>query len=214
VNSALLSLYTWNSPSNGQHSNQSGANDAYLNKITSPWNEYTVTWNTMPSVSTLNQAYLPASTIVTQDYTNIYVTALVQDMVTNPSANYGLMLQLVTEQFYRKLIFASSDNADPAKHPLLEICYTVPTGIEPVHNESPVTVIQDLNTGTVTVSSRAGFEPGTMLSLYNDAGQLVKQFDNLKGDIFTFTKPGIAGGVYFYQLKNSHEAQNGKLIYR
>jgi hypothetical protein len=214
VTSALLSLYTFSSPSNGHHSTLSGANDAYLNKVTGPWDEYTVTWNTMPPVSTAGQVYLPASTSITQDYTNTDVTALIQDMVTNPAANYGLMLQLVTEQYYRSLIFASSDNADPAKHPLLEICYTVPTGIPAIQNLIPVTVVQDYNTGTVTISSPAGFEKGTSLLLYNTTGQLVKKFDNLSGTIFTFTEQNFAGGVYFYRVETHHKMQNGKLFYK
>ncbi|HKR05912.1 MAG TPA: DNRLRE domain-containing protein [Bacteroidia bacterium] len=214
VTSALLSLYTWNSPSNGQHDPLSGPNDAYLNKVTGPWNEYTVTWNTMPGVSTVNQVYFPASTSATQDYTNMDVTTLVQDMVTNPATNYGFMLQLVTEQYYRKLIFASSDHADPAKHPLLEICYTVPVGIMPVQNENHISVIQDFNTGTVTVRSPLDFEPGSSISLFNPAGQLVSKFDNLKGQTFTFTKPGVSRGIYFYQLVNPPEILNGKLIFK
>jgi hypothetical protein len=168
----------------------------------------------MPSVSTGNQAYLPASTSVTQDYININVTALVQDMVTNPATNYGLMLQLVTEQFYRKLIFASSDNADPAKHPLLEICYTTPVGIPPVQNEYPVTIIQDFITGTVTVRSFVNFVPGTSLYFYNTAGQIVKKFKNLKGQTLVITEPGMGYGVYFYKLVSPYQTLNGKLIFR
>jgi hypothetical protein len=59
-----------------------------------------------------------------QDYV-MDVTSMVQDMVTNPSSNYGFMLQLINEQYYRCMLFASSDHANANLHPKLEICYTV-----------------------------------------------------------------------------------------
>src|SRR5205823_1863887 len=100
-----------------------------------------------------------------QDYTNIDVTALVQDMITNPTSNYGLMLQLVDDTAYRKLIFASSDNADPAKHPKLDICYTVPSAINVMQNHAAISVVEDFISETITITSPDNFEKGTMLKL-------------------------------------------------
>jgi hypothetical protein len=71
-----------------------------------------------------NAATLPQDVNPNEDYV-IDVTAMVQGMVTNPSSNYGFMLQLITEQYYRILVFASSDHPNAALHPKLEICYTV-----------------------------------------------------------------------------------------
>ena len=214
ISGADISLFTWNSPSNGQHSPLTGPNDAYLNRVTSAWDEYTVDWNSMPSVSTVNQAYLPASTSVTQDYLDIDVTAMVQDMVANPASNFGFMLQLVDETFYRKLIFASSDHADPAKHPLLEICYTVPTNIPNTIGESDISVIEDFATQLVTVKSSKDFDESTALNIYNTTGQLVRKFEHLKGRVFVFSKSGLHGGVYLYQLTSGNKIINGKLLFR
>ena len=200
VTSAMLSLYTFNSPSNGQHSTMSGPNDAYLNKITGPWDEHTVTWNNMPTISTVNQATLPASTSATQDYLNIDVSAMVQDMVTNPATNYGMMLQLVTEQFYRKLVFGSSDHPDPAKHPLLEVCYNVPIGISEVSHTNSVLVYQDFNSGTINIESPVNLENGSSFTIFNATGQIIARITNLQGKSYKFHPGKITTGIYFYSL--------------
>jgi hypothetical protein len=213
VTSASLSLYAYNSPSNGEHSSLSGPNDAYLNKVTSPWNEYSVNWNNMPSVSTTNQAYLPPSSSPSQDYTNIDVTTLVQDMITNPASNYGLMLQLADETAYRKLIFASSDNADPAKHPKLDICYTVPSAIDVMQNHAAISVVEDFISETITVTSRENFEKGTMLKLMNSKGQLVRSYENLNGNTLVFSISNIASGIYIYEINNASVLwKRGKVV--
>lgn len=130
VTGASLSLYNNPNPSSGnldgQHSNMSGSNTSYLRKVTQSWDESTVTWNTQPYTTTSGQLTLPASMSGNQDYTNLNVTALVQDMVTNPSQNFGFMLQLVTESSYRGLIFASGDHPNIALHPRLVITFVVP----------------------------------------------------------------------------------------
>jgi hypothetical protein len=123
ITSAGLSLYSYNSPANGQHSTLSGSNEAYLQRITSTWDESTVTWNTQPTVTTQNQVLLPASVSPSQDYLNTNVAAMVQDMIDNPGTSYGFRISLVTESAYRSLVFASSDNATSSLHPELDVCY-------------------------------------------------------------------------------------------
>lgn len=122
INSAELSLYGYTSVSNGSHSSLSGSNESYIQRVTTSWNENTVTWNTQPSVTTAGQAVLAQSTFSPQDYLNIDVTAMVQAMMT--SGNNGFMLRLATESYYRRMIFGSSDNSNSALHPKLVINYT------------------------------------------------------------------------------------------
>jgi hypothetical protein len=123
ITSATLSLYYANSPSNGDHRYQWGSNSCKLQRVTSPWDEQTVTWATQPSVSSTNQVILPASTTETQDYPDINVTKLIADIVADQSKNYGMMLRLQTEEIYRQLIFASSDHPDATKRPKLVVKY-------------------------------------------------------------------------------------------
>jgi hypothetical protein len=128
IQSATLTLY--NNPTslngllNGQHSHLSGSNMSYLQRVSSSWNENTVTWNTQPTATAANQVVLAQDTNAHQNYI-ADVTMLVTDMVNNPSSSFGFMLKLATEQYYRCLLFASSDHPNAALHPKLEICYTV-----------------------------------------------------------------------------------------
>ncbi len=133
IDSALLSLYENTGSSSGDHSQQSGSNEAWLQRVTSPWNEQTVTWNTQPTASNSNQVSVHASNFATEDYLDINVKPLVQDIIN--SDNYGFLLKLNTEQHYRRLNFASSDHPTIAKHPAMKICYSVPSGI--VEDQTP-----------------------------------------------------------------------------
>lgn len=127
ITDARLTLYYNTTSIEGYHS---GVNASYLQRIIAPWVESTVTWNNQPATTTANQILLPTSTSPTQNYLNINVTNFIRDMVINPGSNYGIMLKLVTETSFKKLIFASSDHITPALRPKLDITYTTPLPVE------------------------------------------------------------------------------------
>jgi PKD repeat protein len=110
---------------------QSGENESYLQLITSPWEENTVSWNNQPSITEEDQVYLPRSTEPEQDYTNIDVTIPIRKIFHEPENYYGLMLRLIDEYPYNCLLFASGDYLDyPDKRLKLQVIYTscpVPT---------------------------------------------------------------------------------------
>jgi hypothetical protein len=85
----------------------------------------TVTWNNQPSTTTQNEVTLPASTNDTMDYPKIDVTNLVKDIWNNPSNNFGMMLMLTYENYYRSMLFGSSHCPDQTKVPVLEVCYNI-----------------------------------------------------------------------------------------
>lgn len=122
VTSANLSLFSQESSGLGSHSTSSGSNESVLNRITSSWEENTVTWNNQPSTTTENQVFLSESLNSIQDYLNIDVTNLVEDMISDPSNSHGFLLKLLNEQYYRSMVFASSDYSDSNLHPKLEVC--------------------------------------------------------------------------------------------
>lgn len=112
-----------------QHSNTSGSNESYLQRVTQSWNKSTVTWNNQPTTTNSNEVALPNSISPTQDYLGVDVSQLVRDMIQ--FGNYGFMLKLATEQYYRNLTFASGDYADNTKHPALIVKYTAVSGTPP-----------------------------------------------------------------------------------
>jgi hypothetical protein len=85
-----------------------------------------VTWNTQPMTTSQYQIYLPPSTDPFQDYTDIDVTEVITKLFTEPENYHGLMLRLITEDYYRCLLFASSDYTDTIEcRPKLEITYSI-----------------------------------------------------------------------------------------
>jgi hypothetical protein len=99
-------------------------NDSYLQRVISTWDIDTVTYDTQPSTTTTNQVSLTDSLTHGEDYPDIDITQLVQDMVDDPANSYGLMFRLQNEIAYTRMCFASTDHADTAKHPEIRIEYT------------------------------------------------------------------------------------------
>ncbi|QHT67741.1 DNRLRE domain-containing protein [Rhodocytophaga rosea] len=137
ISEATLSLYHSTDRANPLHSTLSGPNTTFIQRIVSPWQENTVTWDNQPKVTSQHQVVLPVSSRANQDYLSIAVTKLVQEMFRNPKANYGFMIRLQTESYYRALMFSSSDNIDPALHPRLTIHYTLPAIPQVVQVSTP-----------------------------------------------------------------------------
>ena len=107
-----------------------GSNNAFLiQRVTSPWSESTVTWNTQPITTIQNEVLVPQSTSSGQSYLNLDVTALVNDMRNDPQNSFGFMMRLVNEIPYNGRDFASSDHPDSTMWPSITYCYTVLTGV-------------------------------------------------------------------------------------
>lgn len=125
--SAKLSLF-FEGTYEFEHSSLSGSNELVIQRVTSPWEENSVTWNTQPPTTTKNQLTVPQTTSSYQDLLNFDVTALVKDSTGNlyPN-NYGFLIRLAKEEYYRRCgRYSSSDNAMNTKHPKLEITYEEP----------------------------------------------------------------------------------------
>jgi hypothetical protein len=104
-----------------------GNNQSIIQRITSVWDEQTITWNSQPTTTLTNQITVPKST---SEYnwnfidSSANLVAMVQNMISNPENNFGFMFRLVTEETYRRLSFASSDYySNPALYPELTVTY-------------------------------------------------------------------------------------------
>lgn len=100
-----------------------GLNACKLVRITSAWNDNTVTWNTQPTTSAVNAVSLAQSSYTLQNYLNIDVTALVQDMVAAPGNSHGFMLKLDNETPSRGLCVYGGLAPQPDKRPSLVVVY-------------------------------------------------------------------------------------------
>jgi len=97
-----------------------GDNQSYVSRITQSWDATTLTHNLQPSITTDGRVVIPSTTTSTQDFV-IDVTAITQFFISNPAENYGYRINLVTEQIYRRMCFASSEATDPNIRPKLVI---------------------------------------------------------------------------------------------
>lgn len=122
--SAYLQLFAWDSNSGmGQHSTESGENSCILQRITSDWNEQTITWDNQPTTTMSNQIEIPYSYYATQNYI-LDVTKLISDSKNNPNESFGFMLKLKNETSKRRMNFASSDHPNPQLRPKLIIVFS------------------------------------------------------------------------------------------
>ncbi len=218
ITDARLTLYYNTTSIEGYHS---GVNASYLQRIIGPWVESTVTWNNQPATTTANQILLSTSTTPTQNYLNINITNFIRDMVINPGSNYGMMLKLVTETSFKKLIFASSDHITPALRPKLDITYTTPLPVtllrfevkkQENHNQLSWSTATEMNnagfeiersTTSVTGFEKIAFLPGTGNST---------NIKNYEFDDFDV----LSGTTYLYRLKQidfNGQFQYSEIIY-
>ncbi len=130
VNSRIkrLILFLYNTPyssngyKDGNHVPVDSSNHGLIQRVISPWDELTVTWNTMPLITEINQIRIPGPTDPNQNY-ELDVTNIVQDMVNDPENSYGFMLKLENEIYYRIIVLASSDCPDSTLWPKLFVNY-------------------------------------------------------------------------------------------
>jgi hypothetical protein len=124
ISSARLSLYSNPTPINGNQVNANfGTNNAfYIRRVTGTWVPGVVNFNTVPSVSTIDQVLVPHTSASSLDVTDIDVKGMISTMVS--SGNYGFLLQLQAETIYTLRNFASSRSTDATKRPKLVITYT------------------------------------------------------------------------------------------
>ena len=153
VTSATLFLYGEN------HLHYDKSTESYLERIDTAWADTTVTWNNQPGVSsTKGKVTLAAATNANLDY-EVDMKDQVQDMIDDPSNNFGFLFRLASEADpYARLQFASSDHATSSKHPKLQITYYRPMQLSvDIQQIDPY-----LGTlGTADVSVQEGLPPYT-----------------------------------------------------
>lgn len=123
IDSARLSLYFNTTSAYGdQHEGKTGF---IIQRITSRWEESSVTWRTQPSISTENQVLVDGAIMPTQDFPDIDVTPLIGDYIHDRENSHGLLLKFQNEKPFRMALLASSNHPTDHLRPKLEVHYTV-----------------------------------------------------------------------------------------
>jgi len=220
LSSAKLSLrYNPTSASAGQ----AGSNASWLQRVTSAWDEGTVTWNTQPTTTTTNEKALAQSTNSTQNYLGINVKALVKYMVKHPDKNYGFMLRLQDETaLYSSMKFASSDYSDASLRPKLIVCYTTGAGKQEQHEveidaislrayPNPFTdqLTLDVHSspgvkGTIMITNAEGYQVTSPIIFSKD--------DDLSEINLNEVIRGLPSGIYFVQMISADQTLSTKIV--
>ena len=99
IEKVILSLKAWGLETGvGPHSALTKSNDFAFYKITSPWDENTVTWLNRPSYSTGLSSNQLGTTDPNKDYNEIDLTELTKDMLA--TQNYGYLMRLLSDEYY------------------------------------------------------------------------------------------------------------------
>jgi hypothetical protein len=199
ISSASLSLYADLTAGSGYLGTPTWGTDnaSYLKRVTAPWNEADVTWNTQPSTTDTGQVLLPQSTTTTQDYMNIDISSLVQYWNQNPSQNYGMLLDMITAGYYNSLNFGSSDHSDSTKRPKLEICFSVLTAIKEINTPVDLKIYPNPATNELNITS--GNLKAQRVSIYDVDGKLVSETIQPTGNRVDIS--ALAKGVYIAEIK-------------
>ena len=196
-----------------------GNNESELLRVLNDWDEYFVTWNTAPATTNQHRVILPTSTTYFQDYLNVDVKDIVQDMVTNPSNSYGFMIKLVNEYYYSCMIFASTDFPNASKHPKLEVCYTIATDIaSSLNTDYQLVVYPNPSNGNLSVEFINEHMLQVTFSMSDLEGRKVfSKSENLLNSgkqtfNFDLTENKISAGVYIFTLESDGQLVQKKVV--
>ena len=205
ISNAKLYLYTYNSPNTGQHT---GDNLSLLQRRTSSWNDMTVTWNTAPTTTTLHQDTLPTFTDINENYI-VDITTLIQDYVADKANSFGFMLRLADETIQKKMIFASSNNADLTLHPKLVVCYSTANGVpEQQLTNNYVSVYPNPAKDNIIIETNSNTQQ--RVEILNLMGQYVYKSSINKN--VTINTSAFANGVYILKLSTDKEMLVRKFV--
>ncbi len=195
------------------NSGHQGSNACWLSRITESWEETIVTWNTKPDITEIGQIELPESTNPYQDY-SVELTSFVQDMVDNPTSNFGVALHLQNESPTQGLMFKSSDDLNEEEWPILTVTYTEPTGIFTAsQNETNLEIYPNPSTDIVEIKIENITNNFHIIDLYNVMGELIMQVSSNEVNP-TISVESLDAGIYVLKVHNISEviSHSTKLI--
>jgi hypothetical protein len=211
ITSATLSLWC-NTTTQSTMQLHAGSNSSVIRRVTSAWTENGVNWSNQPSTTSQNEVTLATSTSSTQDYLNIDVTALYQDILTSGN-NYGIMLQLATESGMNSLVFASSDYTNSAKRPKLEVCYELGTGINDIASSNSIKVFPNPVSDVLNIELANSVSVNSEVVLYNLLGSEIKSTQVAAGHkAVTLNTTGLAAGTYIVKVKSGADIYTKRIL--
>jgi Secretion system C-terminal sorting domain len=219
VDSAYLSLYANPvSPSGSTGSPTYGtANASAIYRVTSPWDTTTLSWADQPSYTNVDSAVLQESTSTVENYLNVNVTGMVQQMLFSES-NYGFIFKHLQEEVpYNSMIFYSPYvySSDSLVTPVLMMTYHFPTGVANLNASSDEIKLFPNPVRGATNVSLPPFSGKAVIELVNGIGDVVNKMD-INGDgqskFVTFENATLPAGVYVLKFATASKRYTQKLV--
>ena len=210
VQQASLYLYASDDLSTGNHSQLSGSNELLIQRVTTQWEEHTISWGTQPLTTEENQIITDTSTFELQDYV-IDVTQLVQDMVNNPDSSFGFLFKLQTELKYRMVNFASSDHDVDSLHPKLVVYYGTgsSSSIENNKAELAINIFPNPAKNFIKISSES--TDFIQVSMYDITGKLMKTYEFFNSEVMINIED-LSKGLYMFRIENKNSSYTRKIM--
>lgn len=194
-------------------------NAGVIKRVTGAWDEATVTWNNHPGATNVNRVVLPTSSTVVQDYPNLDITGIIQDLYNDAANNFGIVLRMRDEvNYYKSLIFGSPLNANPDIRPVLTVTYDdgqklstpAPNAFEFGAEVSPNPASDFVMLDFSNVHSLDQIT----LQIFDLNGKEVMTINNITGDQYTFDVSGLQSGIYFFRAENktTQSFYEGKIV--
>ncbi len=187
------------------HESLTGSNRCFIHRIVTDWEEYSVTWNNQPAITTLNQVEIPQSNYNTQNY-EIDITALVQDMLDDTANSFGFLIRQRHEIPYRRMVFASRDNPNQTLRPKLVINFETSSYIGSVtENQNFISVYPNPSNSQINIDFETKENLNIMIKLFDPKGKLVryKEYSSVKKVRIDIND--LSSGFYTLQIFNNHQ---------
>ncbi|OFY79200.1 MAG: hypothetical protein A2281_14650 [Bacteroidetes bacterium RIFOXYA12_FULL_38_20] len=205
ITDAKLTLYGWSHLTTYD-------NSTYVKRITTAWDESTVTWTNKPTTLSTNYDTLANATSATQNF-EIDFTSMVNDWVNYVYENNGVMFQWYLDgsstTSTRKRFYSSDYTTDPTKVPKLEITYIVPT-ITTIYPSVDATIISN-NPSYNNGGSRSFIAKRYVGSPSNYVQRSLMQFDVTTNNV---PQSSIITGAAIRLKNNTHILPNQTYLKR
>lgn len=198
VVSAFISFYGSDIQNGlGTHDPISGTNAIIIERITSNWEESTVTWNNQPTTSNENIVEIPGPTEIEMSYHLINVTPIVKDMFEKLDSSFGFLIRLKNEIPNNRINLLSSDSDSYPKFPAIYLLLKEKTSdIDEVETEEPISIFPNPSQGGFKISSHNNI---TCLEIFDLIGNKIGFYQDLKSKEEVLMD-NLSSGIYLLKI--------------
>lgn len=198
VVSAFISLYGSDIQNGmGTHDPISGTNSLIIERITSNWDESTVTWNNQPTTSKENIVEIPGPTEIEMSYHLMDVTSIVKDMSVKLDSSFGFLMRLKNEIPNNRINLLSSDSDNYSRSPSIYVFLKQKTSdIDEVESEEPISIFPNPSQGGFKISSHNNI---TCLEIFDLNGNRIGFYQDLKSKEEVLMD-NLSSGIYLLKI--------------